>query len=271
MRREDSRVVESLARREHPRMPAYLRRLFQGVELSDARLLDVGAGNGITAFYAAAMGAREVVGLEPQAKGASAGSQEAFAANAQALPHLNVRLDARRLQEFSLSSGTAPFDVAFMHHAVNHLDEPACEVLHKEEWARCSYEEIFRHLRSLVRRGGMLIAADCSRRNLFGDLGIRNPLVPDIEWHKHQSPFVWLDLLGDSGWEPVGVRWTLPSVLGDLGQRALANRLSAYLSTSHFVLYARAARLHGDSGPSGTAREPHAVTRGKDLEAAVLS
>jgi SAM-dependent methyltransferase len=248
------RAVERLAHQEHPRMPGYLRRLFRGIDLRGLRILDVGSGSGLAGFYGSAMGAREVVCLEPEESGATNGSRATFETKARALAHLNVRLDDRRLQDFWLSDSSRPFDLALLHHTINHLNEDACELLREASWARDEYKRIFSHLRSLVRDGGVLIAADCARRNLFADLGLRNPLAPDIEWSKHQSPRVWCDVLSDSGWTPLAVRWTVPSRLGDLGQRFFANRLTGYLSTSHFILYARATHASDLLGNGAHAR-----------------
>jgi hypothetical protein len=37
------------------------------------------------------------------------------------------------------------------------------------------------------------------RRNLYADLGFRNPFEPTIEWFKHQQPAVWAKVLFDAG------------------------------------------------------------------------
>jgi len=46
--------------------------------LKDARVLDVGCGKGTTTFYAALCGAKEVVGLDPEDSGSTAGSTQTF-------------------------------------------------------------------------------------------------------------------------------------------------------------------------------------------------
>ena len=47
--------------------------LFDGVDLSGKRMLDIGGGSGIYSFYAACAGAREVICLEPEAAGSMSG------------------------------------------------------------------------------------------------------------------------------------------------------------------------------------------------------
>src|SRR5690242_7361283 len=52
--------------------------LFRDVPLRGARVLDVGGGTGLFTMYAAAMGASEVVCLEPEAEGGSSGMNDWF-------------------------------------------------------------------------------------------------------------------------------------------------------------------------------------------------
>ena len=40
-----------------------------------------------------------------------------------------------------------------------------------------------------------------------GELGLRNPFVPTIEWHKHQSPNTWIRLFEDFGFKKQSLSW----------------------------------------------------------------
>ena len=76
----------------------------------------------------------------------------------------------------------------------------------------------------------------CSRRNFFALVGIRNPVAPDIEWHKHQAPEVWAELLGGAGFSKPRTRWSSFYQLRRPGRSLLGHRLAAYFLQSHFCL-----------------------------------
>lgn len=79
-----------------------------------------------------------------------------------------------------------------------------------------------------------MIITDCGRRNFFNDIHLRSPFMPRIEWHKHQSPHLWLDLLKQVGFRKVSLQWTSPHCLGQFGRLLLGHRLIAYFLMSHF-------------------------------------
>lgn len=84
----------------------------------------------------------------------------------------------------------------------------------------------------------MVIIADCSSRNFFRKLGIKNPVAPTIEWHKHQPPEVWLSLMRPAGLVEQSTVWIVPARFGDIGQVLLGNRLGAYFLSSYFRIIA---------------------------------
>ena len=101
------------------------------------------------------------------------------------------------------------------------------------------YAGVFRALFGSLRPGGWLVATDCSRANFFNDVGTTSPFMPDIEWHKHQSPGTWDRLLRQVGFAAARVQWSSPNTLGALGRLLLGNRFAAYFLLSHFRLAAR--------------------------------
>jgi Predicted SAM-dependent methyltransferases len=211
----------------------YMRYLFDRVDLRGKAMLDVGAGDGRFSFYAACAGADCVVSLEPEAQGSDHGVTRGFD-ELRALLGAQVELVGDRLQEFHL--GGSVFDILFLHASVNHLDEDACIRLHKDQGARAAYVGLLTKLAKLARPGATIIVVDAARRNLFGDLGVRNPLAPTIEWEKHQSPRLWASLLGEVGFTHPRVRWNSFNTLRSFGRVATGNRLASYCLNSMFCL-----------------------------------
>jgi SAM-dependent methyltransferase len=207
--------------------------LFRGIDFSGRRVLDVGGGDGVYSFYAAAMGAREVVCLEPEAAGSIGGELSMFERIRAEMPHLPVRLERQTIAQFQDAEG---FDVVAMIASINHLDEAACERLHKEAPARAAYRQLFAHVASLTRAGGRLIIADCTRHNFFAALGLTNPLCPTIEWEKHQGPALWARLLQQAGFQRPRVSWEPLYRWGPTVQTLLANKWAAWFLKSCFRL-----------------------------------
>ncbi len=211
--------------------------LFKDVDLSGSGFLDIGGGVGLGSFYAACAGATEVVCLEPEAEGSTHGVRQEFAKIAQALSVNNAQLVDSTFQAFEAEPGR--FGTVFLNAAVNHLNEPACiDVLRSEE-ARGVYVGLFRQMAELTRENGVIIISDVSRHNVFPTLGLRNPIMPTIEWHKHQSPRTWARLLVAAGYTNIKIAWHTPRPLGIAGRALLGNSAGAFLTRSRFRILAR--------------------------------
>jgi len=217
------------------RYRSYLERLFSGVPLRGRRVLDVGGGSGFISFWVAMQGGQTTC-LEPSADGSNPHMSASFRRLAAALADLEVTLDPRSFQAVGPQDA---HDVVLVHNAVNHLDEKACVALPDDEDARRTYARIFGELRAITRPGGHLLVADCSRRNIFGDLRVRNPFVPDIEWHLHHQPSLWRAFAADAGFVDPEIRWNAMTRTGRVGEILLSNALGAYLTQSHFTLRMR--------------------------------
>ncbi|HYX63737.1 MAG TPA: methyltransferase domain-containing protein, partial [Burkholderiales bacterium] len=212
---------------------ALLEDLFRDVVFAGRRVLDIGGGDGLYAFYAAIRGAREVVCLEPEADGYDDRAAGVFGAIARRYPGVPVRLERTRVQEHRDADG---YDVIVMNASINHVDEDACMQLTRSAEAREAFRRVFAHIGGLARRAARLVVTDCSRHNFFAALGVRNPICPTIEWDKHQPPEVWASLLEEAGFARPRVRWEPLYRFGAAGQRLLGNRVAAYFLKSMFRL-----------------------------------
>lgn len=229
-----SRTLRSLGLiRDERTTRALLEDLFRGVDFTDRRVLDIGGGNGIYSFCAAVMGAREVVCLEPLEAGSSGRVAQEFQRIRGALPAAPVTLDTRTVQQYRGAEG---FDVILMNASINHIDEDACIRLLDDPKARDAFRQVFAHIAALAKPGARLIVVDCTRDNFFAALGLRNPFIPAIEWHKHQAPEVWARLLQEAGFGSPSVRWQPLYRFGKAGQRLSSNRAAAYMLKGLFRL-----------------------------------
>ena len=212
----------------------YLGYLFRGISFAGKSMLDIGGGSGLYSFYAAIRGAKDVIILEPEMEGSIGGTSEKFKQLSASLSLGNVSLQPVRFQDFD--PGNQTFDIILLHASINHLDEQACIKLRYDEDARERYRLIFEKLNKIATPNAKLIIVDCSRYNFFASLVIRNPFVPTIEWHKHQSPEFWSSMLSDYGFINPQIRWMSFDFLGKLGRLLFGNRFASYFLASIFVL-----------------------------------
>ena len=210
------------------------RHAFATVDLRGRTVLDVGAGVGWASFFAAACGAKRVVSVEPEADGSRSSMLQTAEEIRDELGLADVvEIVPSTIEEADIDE---QFDVVVMINSINHLNEDACTALASDDDAWDSYQQLMRTIRDRCRPGGSLIVTDCTNRNLFGDLGLRSPLAPTIEWQKHQPPEVWAKLLGSVGFRDPEIAWTPHARLGVLGKLLALHPWLAYLANSHFRL-----------------------------------
>jgi cyclopropane fatty-acyl-phospholipid synthase-like methyltransferase len=198
-------------------------------------MIDIGGGAGSYSFYAAACGAEKVICLEPELAGSKMGMREKFKRIAEKLDVSNVQLLPITFQDYHCPPDN--FDVILMHGSINHIDEEACINLLRDLRAKTQYENYFRKIYQMAAAGAVLIIVDCSSKNLFSRLKLKNPIAPTIEWHKHQPPEIWIELLEKCGFHDPWVRWPSLNIFGKIGQLLLANRFAAYFLTGIFCLH----------------------------------
>ena len=245
----------------------YLQSMFRGVQLAGRRVLDIGGGDGMHSFYAALMGAREVVCLEPGGDGSDWAADGTFARLRAAMPDLPVHLESRTIQRYS---DAGEFDVILMMASINHVDEEACVRLLDDPGARSRYRAVFAKMAALARPGAKLIIADCTRHNLFAVLGVRNPLAPTIEWHKHQAPQTWAALLDEAGFANPRISWEPLYRFGRAGRTLLSNKAAAFFLKGVFRLemdrpsLAPGDRLHVTAKPESAVDDVVSIQHGTD-------
>ena len=212
----------------------YLNYLFQEVSFIGRSMLDIGGGVGLLSLYAASMGAKPVICLEPELEGSKKGVLDEFKGLSEALSLDGVSFQSVTFQDFD--PGDQTFDIILLHNAINHLDEEACINLQYSDNARNKYKLIFQKLSELASPGAKLIICDCSRYNFFALLHLKNPFAPTIGWHKHQSPKYWSKMLYDFGFVNPQIHWLSPSRLQTICRFLFGNRFAAYFLISHFCL-----------------------------------
>lgn len=234
-----SMVVDLGLRSSAARFQSELDRFFAGVAPAGRSVLDIGGGNGIFSFGAAYLGAARVLCLEPLGDGSTDSALDSFNRLQRGVAGLShVELKQTTFQEFQSSER---FDIVCLHNSINHLDEIACVNLRSDRAALATYQAIARKLYGLTTPGGYLILCDCSNRNLFGDIGLISPFARCIEWNKHQTPSIWIQLFTNAGYSSPTVKWTLFNGLRTLPRLLLGNAAAAYLTHSHFRLMMRKA------------------------------
>ena len=225
-------VIEEGSYPNRGNLQYHLKTLFKDIALENKRVLDIGGGSGLHSFYAACMGAKEIVCLEPETEGSRFGMGAKFRKLGGILGYDQVRFESVTFQAFEPMG--KQFDIILLHNSINHLDETACINLLNDEASKAIYMDIFSKLSALASSGAKLIICDCSRYNFFALFKIRNPFAPTIEWHKHQAPAIWVDLLSQVGFVNPRVRWTTFNTLRSPGRVLLGNRLLSYFLRSDF-------------------------------------
>ncbi len=214
--------------------------LFCNLEFSGKSMLDMGCGLGLNCIWASIHGAKPVIGLEPLEAGSGAVKKafKVFTEIVNTLQLKDIEILPYKFQDYNI--GPNYFDIVLMTASINHLDEESCIHLRDSSEAYSAYVSMFKKLRSIMKTGGKLIVTDCSNRNFFGDLGIKNPFEPNIEWRKHQQPKYWAKLLYECGFSNPQISWLSKPLLRHLGM-PLRNALLSYFIDSVFRLEMTAA------------------------------
>jgi SAM-dependent methyltransferase len=211
-----------------------LGQIFKSVDFKDKMILEIGGGFGMFSFYAAICGAKKAVNIEPEGAGSTSGVIGKFNLLKEKLFLNNIELIPSAFQDYNPL--IQKFDVIILYNSVNHLDEKACIDLKTNASSRFTYKNIFKKISSLSNTHAKIIICDCSNRNFFPLLGLKNPFDINIEWYKHQTPEVWSELLKETGFYNPLISWTTFNRFRKPGELFLGNRMASFFLTSHFCL-----------------------------------
>lgn len=218
-----------------PNLKFHLNYIFKDIELVNKNVLDVGGGKGLLTFYAAIVGATKAVCLEPECDGSNAGMIHEFNRIKSSLSNkLPIEHLPQTLQEYIDNTADDMFDVVVLHNSINHLNENACINFLTSPESYDIYKKIFQKVFNKMKAGGKLIIADCSCTNFYNTIGIKSPITPTIEWHKHQKPATWISMLQEVGFKNPSITWTTPNTFKKLGKLMMGNAFVSYFTKSHF-------------------------------------
>ncbi len=207
--------------------------IYKDIDLDGKKILDIGGGNGIASFFALNSSSNcSAWVVDPIAEGSNDLMFEQY-------DSMKKNYDSERINFHRdyVSTLLAPdtFDIIVMHNAINHIGEDILgDVLENND----AYIEYVGRLKTILDRlssGGVLIVADCGRKNFFGDMGLRNPFAPSIDWDLHCEPGVWQQMIEDIGFLHIKTQWTARREFSVFGKYFLANRVCSYFLGSHFV------------------------------------
>lgn len=184
--------------------------LFDRDDFSGMRILEIGAGNGMLSITIAALGAQEVIAIEPELDGAHSGVKQIFQNNIRDLKLDNIKFFPVSFDGFTAEPES--FDRILMYAVINHLDEEHAKDLNTSAVSQNCYIDIFRAIRKLLKSGGELVFYDCARSHALAPFiksGIikRHPIYSTIEWEKHQNPSVWENVLLKAGYSRINYFW----------------------------------------------------------------
>jgi SAM-dependent methyltransferase len=214
------------------RLKNYLSFFFRETIFSQKNFLDIGCGSGILTYWAALHDAT-VTSLEPEFDGSTKGIQEKFIQFGHELEIPSNKVIFRKCT-FQNFNSTEKYDYVLLDNSINHLDESAIVSISTNAESLQVYLDILKKIYLMLHSGGKLIFTDCSPQNFFNQINLKSPIMPTIEWHKHQRPEFWKKQLLLIGFSNVKIHWSSPNILGSLGQKILGNRFFSYFIFSHF-------------------------------------
>ena len=208
----------------------YLKNTFKKLNFKNKKILDIGSGNCIFSFFSLIKGAKQVICLEPSLDGSNNNNKDVFDLIKNEFNFKNITFLETTLQDFIPNY---KFDMIILKDSINHINENACINLKKNNENIEIYKNIFDKLYALMSSEADIFISDCSSKNFFGDLNIKNPFVHEIEWFKHQEPQIWINLMKNSKFRVISLDWSTLNSLKFLG-KFNNSKLLSYFTSSNF-------------------------------------
>ena len=207
--------IAMLDRDGHDNPPAFahaLAEMFQGIDFTGKRVLEIGSGRGLLAIYMAMRGA-QVLSMEPELVGATSG---VIAQQQARLAQLGIRSVEVVNADFNTwDPGERRFDVIVSRASINHLYASVHHAEHDQAtWD--AYLQVARRVRDMLMPGGVFVATDATRYGFFSLLrrfGVRRPWRlkrSAVDWRHHQNPATWTKIFREGGFADVEIAYPVP-------------------------------------------------------------
>lgn len=206
--------------------------IFKGVNLKNKSLMDFGGGNGIASFFAVHSDEScNCTIVDPFDEGSNSQMSNQYNQLSRFYSG-SVRLHNDYIDSLPVGD---KYDLILMHNSINHIGEDIIEdiEINKNHWEK--YLERLKPVVMRAKKGANIIVADCSNKNFWNDLGIKNPIASSIEWNIHQPPRVWKRMFEELGCTHINTKWTTRREFLTPGNILLANKFFSYFMESHFV------------------------------------
>lgn len=204
--------------------------VFQGVDLKNKKMADVGGGNGIASFYACMQepSCQSWV-IDPIAEGSNSEMMDQFSRLRQSTRCVRVNYHNGLITSLSEPQ---EFDIVLMHNSINHIVE---DILRSDASEQKRFQERLAPVTERLKPGGQLIVAECGKQNFWDHIGLRSPFAPTIDWQIHEEPEFWSNILENQNCAHLKTNWSARRELRAVGKWLLANRIGSYFTNSHFV------------------------------------
>ena len=190
-----------------------MEQLFQGIQLRDRSVLEIGSGRGLISLHCAVQGASRVLSMEPEMEGSTGGVTAIQQQRTEELGLDTVELLRQDFHDADLEGQS--FDAVIMIAVLNHLYETPIDAS-KDSAVFDQFVKIAKKLYGLLNEGGVVIATDACRYSLWTQahrFGLPRKLCltqKTIEWRIHQQPSVWKNIFRSAGFQSCEIHYPVP-------------------------------------------------------------